>query len=529
MLARLALVLASPLHVAALSSTYYVLKHLYEETDGANWKNNENWLDGEPCQNDWMSSSHYEFFSGELRTEQQPICCQASAESLATVVKLDLYDNRLSGTIPPELKNLESMRLLVLDSNSLHGTIPPEIGDMYYLKVLWLQNNALSGTIPTELMKYLGAYDEDLGYTFDAGGVILTPNRFNCSIINAEGMQWANKSLDELFKDNVAPPEYNDRERDLGCIEDEDDLFNVSAVVMQVKAKEIYNAMRVELPENSVISVVLVFGVAAAVLLVIETLRRGVQRRARSMGAQTEEEKEEERAAQQQLRVGQLRQVELMSIERDRELDDEEAAQAKAGRASKASCRESVGGVRLSGRAKGALPNLPKAPRPTVTGFMGKGRRGNVPTTAPPTEADAFAEPSEKRRTLLSPSRFPLSPRRAAVPLAQATNPPTPATPTDPPTPTTPTPRASSTPAHTTLPSVESGDESGAYSSMSDSGMDDSASSQPRPVRPPRRSMDQKLRDKRAAAASKRDSAGGSAGDSAGGSAGDSAGGSGTS
>jgi len=162
MLARLALVLASPLHVAALSSTYYVLKHLYEETDGANWKNNENWLDGEPCQNDWMSSSHYECFSGELRTEQQPICCQASAESLATVVKLDLYDNRLSGTIPPELKNLESMRLLVLDSNSLHGTIPPEIGDMYYLKVLWLQNNALSGTIPTELMKYLGAYDEDL-------------------------------------------------------------------------------------------------------------------------------------------------------------------------------------------------------------------------------------------------------------------------------------------------------------------------------------------------------------------------------
>jgi len=152
-------------------------------------------------------------------------------------------------------------------------------------------------------------------------------------------MQWANKSLDELFKDNVAPPEYNDRERDLGCIEDEDDLFNVSAVVMQVKAKEIYNAMRVELPENSVISVVLVFGVAAAVLLVIETLRRGVQRRARSMGAQTEEEKEEERAAQQQLRVGQLRQVELMSIERDRELDDEEAAHAKAGRASKASCR----------------------------------------------------------------------------------------------------------------------------------------------------------------------------------------------
>ena len=238
MLARLALVLASPLRVGALSSTYYVLRHLYEVTDGANWKNNQNWLDGEPCQNDWMSSSHYECFSGELTTEQQPICCQASSESLATVVKLDLYDNRLSGTIPPELTNLQSLRLLVLDSNSLHGTIPPEIGDMYYLKVLWLQNNALSGTIPTELKKHLGAYDKELGYTFDPGGLILTPNRFNCSIINAQGMDWANNSLDDLFRDNIAPPEYNEREQDRGCIEDEVDLSNVSDVGSQLNAEE---------------------------------------------------------------------------------------------------------------------------------------------------------------------------------------------------------------------------------------------------------------------------------------------------
>lgn len=228
-----------------------------------------------------------------------------------------------------------------------------------------------------------------------------------------------------------------------------------------------------------------------------------------------------------------------MGIERDRELDEEERAERKAGRASKSGRGESISGVKLSGRRKSCddrLPSLPrapfpKAPRPTVTGFMGKARRGQVPTTAPPTEADAFAEGSEKRRTLLSPSRFPLSPRRTSVPLAQATDPPTPATPTDPPTPATPTPRASSIPAplpsHTMLPPVEpasSGDETGAYSSMSDSGMEstlrDSASSQPRPVRPPRRSMDQKLRDKRAAAASKRDSARGSAGGSTGGSAG---------
>ena len=52
-----ALLCAAPLRGAdvALSNTYYVLKHLYEVTDGAAWLNNENWIadqDGvptEPC------------------------------------------------------------------------------------------------------------------------------------------------------------------------------------------------------------------------------------------------------------------------------------------------------------------------------------------------------------------------------------------------------------------------------------------------------------------------------------------------
>jgi hypothetical protein len=361
MLARLALVLASPLHVAALSSTYYVLRHLYEVTDGANWKNNENWLDGEPCQNDWMSSSHYECFSGELTTEQQPVCCQASATSLATVVKLDLYDNDLSGTIPPELKNLESLRLLVLDSNSLHGFIPPEIGDLYYLKVLWLQNNALSGTIPTELKEHLGAFDEDdedgIIYKFDPGGVILTPNRFNCSIINGEGMDWANNTLDDLFRDNIAPPEYNEREQDRGCIEDEVDASNVSNVVTlnmeetdslanKVKDDPFLNVVvfvrratcRRPPPPHTTYSSLgtqpclapstpspcpcpcpctppppprpppsppaplgppLQFSVAAAAVALIEFSRRFVRSRQHAMGAKSEEEKEEDRAAEQ--------------------------------------------------------------------------------------------------------------------------------------------------------------------------------------------------------------------------------------
>ena len=67
--------------MSSQSETYYVLKHLYEVTDGANWKHNENWLTGEPCSNDWATSSRYECFSGELVSATQPICCQATQEA----------------------------------------------------------------------------------------------------------------------------------------------------------------------------------------------------------------------------------------------------------------------------------------------------------------------------------------------------------------------------------------------------------------------------------------------------------------
>ena len=50
----------------AQDTASYVLKHLYEVTDGANWLNNENWLTGEPCTGGWATSSFYDCFSGVM-------------------------------------------------------------------------------------------------------------------------------------------------------------------------------------------------------------------------------------------------------------------------------------------------------------------------------------------------------------------------------------------------------------------------------------------------------------------------------
>ena len=185
-----------PPALLGLSTDYYVLQHFYELMDGANWKNNENWLDGEPCYNEWASSSQYDCYTGDLVRTPQPICCEASVDEARAVVKLDLYGNNLAGTIPEEMANLDQLRLLVLDGNGISGTIPKSLGKMRYLEVLWLQDNSLSGTIPTTLKTYI---------TGDPGSIILRPNRFNCSELDAIENAWCNSSLADLFDAGVTP------------------------------------------------------------------------------------------------------------------------------------------------------------------------------------------------------------------------------------------------------------------------------------------------------------------------------------
>ncbi len=67
------------------------------------------------------------------------------------VVRLDLTDLGLSGSIPPELGGLDQLMSLRLAGNWLTGSIPPELGELMRLRELRLANNRLSGDIPPEL------------------------------------------------------------------------------------------------------------------------------------------------------------------------------------------------------------------------------------------------------------------------------------------------------------------------------------------------------------------------------------------
>ena len=64
---------------------------------------------------------------------------------------LFLYDNQLTGSIPPEIGNLTNLGYLWLSDNQLTGSIPTEIGNLTNLERLYLYSNQLTGSIPPEI------------------------------------------------------------------------------------------------------------------------------------------------------------------------------------------------------------------------------------------------------------------------------------------------------------------------------------------------------------------------------------------
>lgn len=116
---------------------------LFNSTDGANWKDNS----------DWLTAPVYDWY-GITVTENR-------------VTEITLQENKLTGTIPPEIGNLTDLRNLYLNGNQLDGSIPAEIGNLVNLVNLDLTGNNLTGTIPAAIydcisLSFLNLSDNEL-------------------------------------------------------------------------------------------------------------------------------------------------------------------------------------------------------------------------------------------------------------------------------------------------------------------------------------------------------------------------------
>ena len=133
----------------AADSDRAALVAFYNATGGPHWWDNKNWLTAVPIGN-WYG---------------------VTVDGTGRVIELELYRNRLTGAIPPELGNLSNLISLILIDNDLTGDIPPELGNLSRLIYLGLEDNELTGNIPPEL----GNLSDLQGLWFDRNAGLCSP------------------------------------------------------------------------------------------------------------------------------------------------------------------------------------------------------------------------------------------------------------------------------------------------------------------------------------------------------------------
>ncbi|KAK3409842.1 hypothetical protein EUGRSUZ_J01921 [Eucalyptus grandis] len=79
-----------------------------------------------------------------------------SRRHVGRVTALDLMNQKLIDTIPPNIGNLTFLRVIDLSANRLRGNIPEEFGKLFRLTWLGLFNNELGGEIPRNLSSCIG-------------------------------------------------------------------------------------------------------------------------------------------------------------------------------------------------------------------------------------------------------------------------------------------------------------------------------------------------------------------------------------
>ena len=106
------------------------LEDLYYSLGGVVWVNNDGWMKGDPCKDNWYG-----------------VCCSNSGR----VTELRLPSNLVLGQLTATIAQLSELEVLMLFNNSMQGSLPPELFTMSKLKSLDLSSNMFSAGIPEKI------------------------------------------------------------------------------------------------------------------------------------------------------------------------------------------------------------------------------------------------------------------------------------------------------------------------------------------------------------------------------------------
>jgi Leucine-rich repeat (LRR) protein len=118
---------ATTAHAAIPASERTYLIAFYNQTNGGSWTNKTGWLGAAGTECTWYG-----------------ITCNFAGDH---VVKIDLYDNGLTGSLPANLSALSELFLFEVRKNDLGGALPT-INSMAKLSQFHVSANKFTGTIP---------------------------------------------------------------------------------------------------------------------------------------------------------------------------------------------------------------------------------------------------------------------------------------------------------------------------------------------------------------------------------------------
>ena len=159
--------------ITVINTDRAALMALYEATGGPDWNFSRNWLTDAPLR-EWYGvgiNSYGRVRSIQLTNNNLTGSLPPELSRLTKMFFLSLYNNEITGPIPPELGNLSDLGYFVLSFNNLTGPIPPEFGDLANLKTLELAGNDLTGPIPPTLGRLTKLTYLDVAYNDLTGTV----------------------------------------------------------------------------------------------------------------------------------------------------------------------------------------------------------------------------------------------------------------------------------------------------------------------------------------------------------------------
>jgi hypothetical protein len=197
---------------------------IYNSMGGNNWTNNENWLNGPVDSWYGITIENNRVTRLILTSNNLTGSIPKEIADLDTLLNLRLFDNNLVGEIPLELYSLTELRSLYLNQNDLSGVISAEISNLTFLNQLNLSENNLGGTIPEELWDLILLNIVDLSHNNLQG--VISPhiqNLFRLSVFDLSNNSITGEIPKELgmIEFIFSPQVYLDDNQLIGSIPDE--------------------------------------------------------------------------------------------------------------------------------------------------------------------------------------------------------------------------------------------------------------------------------------------------------------------